>query len=433
MTRLDNVHPTGTAGEAKADACAEGHLRYLVELSRIGTILTSTFDLERILSLLMELSLEISGTEVGSIMLLQDGSLRTATTWGLEEEVVRSLATSSGEAVLERVVASREPFWLDRSSARSVTGTGGREVFIKSFACFPLQVRQRLIGVLTVVNKVEDLPWGELDIELLRGLAQFAAVAIENSRLHRVSLEKQALEKELALAREVQMSLLPKCRPATGRVTVAANYTPAEVVGGDYYDFVELGDDRLALAIGDVSNKGVSAALYMTATRGVLRAQALQGYGPAEVLGRLNEFLCGDFGRTSYMFVSLFYGVLDLGRMRFTFSNAGHCPPVLLRKEGGESILLRTGNTVLGQLPDLEPEEASVGIRPGDTLIFYTDGIIEARNEAGRIFGKNRLTEMLENCRSLDVSSIAGELLRSVESFERMREDDLTLVVLRVN
>jgi serine phosphatase RsbU (regulator of sigma subunit) len=241
--------------------------------------------------------------------------------------------------------------------------------------------------------------------------------------------ERLRIEQELRVARLIQQTLLPKSAPELGGYQIAAYYRPAREVGGDFYDFLELEDGRLGLVVGDVSGKGIPAALVMANTRSVLRTIA-QGGGiaPGEVLAEANEILYPDI--PSNMFVTCFYGVLDPSSDTFTYANSGHDLPYLHRK--GEAEELRARGMPLGLMSSMGYEEMELVLEPGDRVLFYSDGLVEAHDPEGEMFGFPRLRALVaEHAEERELGDFLLEELYSFVGEGWEQEDDITLVTLR--
>jgi serine phosphatase RsbU (regulator of sigma subunit)/anti-sigma regulatory factor (Ser/Thr protein kinase) len=296
----------------------------------------------------------------------------------------------------------------------------------------PLITNGELIGLLNVGRRLSDQDFSADDRRLLETLAAQAAPAVRVGQLVR---EQQAeirargrLEQELAVAQLIQQNFLPKQLPELDGWSVAAYYRPARAVGGDFYDFIELPHGRLGLVIGDVTDKGVPAAMVMAATRSVLRASAQRLIDPGMVLARVNENLCPDIPEN--MFVTCFYGVLDPASGHLRYANAGHNLPLV--RTGGEASELRATGMPLGLLPGMDYEERETTLREGASVLLYSDGLVEAHDDDREMFGTPRVSELI--ARGGEPSAVIGGLLEALDSFtgsEREQEDDITLVVVR--
>ena len=294
----------------------------------------------------------------------------------------------------------------------------------------PLLVEGRTIGVFNLESDLEDA-FHDGHLELLTAFASHAAVAVERARLTRELLERRRLEKELAIARDIQLSFLPKSAPVISGYELAGAARPHAEVGGDYFDFIRVSDGRLGLAIADSSGKGIPAALLMAGFRMSLLAEIRNEFAIRAVMRKVNSLLHESIDRDK--FVTAFYGVLDVKNRALVFSNAGHNPPLLLRKDGTLEPLVE-GGVALGVLPDAQYEERPLALSPGDTLLLYTDGVSEAESPTGEQYGQSRLEQLLIRLQGRPAQQILDGVVEDVLAFAgaRGQNDDLTLMVVRV-
>ena len=301
------------------------------------------------------------------------------------------------------------------------------------FLIVPLRHGQDLLGLLFLGSKVTGRGFNAEDRSLLSALGDQIGVAIKNSHLHKESVQKTRLEEELTFARNVQQSFLPAHFPPMQPLDIWAQNLPSKFVSGDYYDVVPLGEDEFLIAIGDVSGKGVPAALLMSMLRAALRTQARDRVSLAEMMGVLNRLI--HESTSDREFVTLFLARVDRRQMRLQYSNGGHNPPLLRRADGSIEKLER-GGLLLGAFEGVEFEDGTVDLRADDVLVLYTDGLTEAIRADGAMFGDERLEAFLSQILPGDS---ACELLGRLESTCRQwvegaeLEDDLTLMVLRVD
>jgi serine phosphatase RsbU (regulator of sigma subunit) len=307
-----------------------------------------------------------------------------------------------------------------------------REEGFRGHAVVPLVSEGRSIGVLMLDTRQPRAP-NEEDVRLLRLIANQAAIALENARLQQEEVQRRQFEHELALGRQVQLSLLPKSCPAVAGWECAAVYEPARIVAGDFYDFVELPgkSGRLGFVIADVVGKGVAAALYMALSRTMVRTAALSGRHPAEALVRANKLILKD--SRSDQFVTVFYAVLDPHNGKLVYSNAGHNRPLWLRAATGEVRELTARGIVLGIFEEVELEEQEIDVAPGDLLLFYTDGVTEATNAEGQLFGEDRLRAVLAEHTTSTAEQVIQAVTGAVKAFvgDTPQSDDMTLFVLK--
>ena len=333
----------------------------------------------------------------------------------------------SGQGIVGHVIRTAETVLSGdvRSDPRYVDG---RQATCSELAV-PIVSNAQVIGAL---NLESDRPgaFGASDAELLQFFCSVAAIAIEKALLHRQVLEKQRLESQLRIARQVQAGLLPAAPPELPGWDVAAVNLPTWEIGGDYFDYVPLPDGRLGLVVADVSGKGVPAALIMATFRAALRTALRRDGCATGVAEEMNQVLLEVTGAAR--FVTAVYGILDPRSGRFEYVNCGHNPPLLLAADG-ESLLLERGGPALGLVLDAPYERGEVALGPGHLLALYTDGVVEPADGQGEEFGRERLERRLRGC----AGQPAGDTILSVVDATRTwahstgYADDFTLVVVR--
>jgi serine phosphatase RsbU (regulator of sigma subunit)/anti-sigma regulatory factor (Ser/Thr protein kinase) len=298
----------------------------------------------------------------------------------------------------------------------------------------PLVTQGELIGLLNLGPRLSDQDYSGDDRRLLESLAAQAAPAVRVGQLVREQeaeiRSRERLEQELAVARLIQQNFLPRELPRPQGWGIAAEYLPAREVGGDFYDFIDLPGGRLGLVVGDVTDKGVPAALVMAATRSVLRASAQRLVDPGAVLERVNEHLCPDIPEN--MFVTCLYGVLEPETGRLVFANAGHNLPVVARD--GEVSELRARGMPLGLMPGMSYEETEAVLEPGAHLLLYSDGLTEAHDPHREMFGSGRLSAAMAEHGGAPGERLITELMSALAGFtggSGEQEDDITLVAIR--
>jgi sigma-B regulation protein RsbU (phosphoserine phosphatase) len=298
----------------------------------------------------------------------------------------------------------------------------------------PLQVQDRVSGVVYVDNRLRAGIFSQNDLDLLSAIASSAAIAIENARLYRLAVDKGRLERELQLASDVQASLLPHKIPEVPGWEFAACWLPARQVSGDYYDFVPGDGGQLGLVIGDVSDKGMPAALFMALTRSVVRASTIHAPSVADAITHANQLISADSGEG--MFVTLFFGLLDAGTGDLTYVNAGHNAPLLCRAGGAEAgslIELRPTGIALGLAEDLPFEQRTVHLDPGDLLVLYTDGVTDATGAGPERFGVGRLHRVIREQREASAAGFLEMLKDAIREFtgSAPQFDDIAIVIAK--
>ena len=298
----------------------------------------------------------------------------------------------------------------------------------------PLVSQGELIGLLNLGPRRSQQEYSADDRALFNNLAIQAAPAVRVAQLVRQqqaeAQERERIEQELRVARLIQQTLLPKAVPEPPGWKVAVYYQPAREVGGDFYDFIGLPDGRLGLVVGDVADKGVPAALVMATTRSILRGAAQPSKSPGQVLERANEMLCPDI--PANMFVTCLYAVLDPASGLLQYANAGHHLPYL-RYAGGVAELRATGMP-LGLMPGMHYEDKEMLLKPGDNVLFYSDGLVEAHNPQREMFGFPRLRKVVAEHPTGGAAALVDLLLAKLARFtgdDWEQEDDITLVTLQ--
>jgi len=301
---------------------------------------------------------------------------------------------------------------------------------VRSLLCVPMMVKSALMGVLTVYNKREGTVFTEEDQRLLAIIAAQSAQVVENARLYEEEQALQHMQEEVRLAAKIQLDLLPQAPPAVPGYDIAGKSIPAQLVGGDYFDFIPIDGSRIAVCLGDVSGKGLPASLLMANVQATLRGQTLLSESAKICLQRSNKLL---YQSTSpEKFVTLFYGILDSARHSLCFSNAGHDNPFHF-KAAPDPGRLSTGGVVLSIMEDFPYEEETILVGPGDMIVVYSDGVTEAVNPHQELFGEARLAETIRAHRDAPASAMVDHIVAAVKAHAGTapQMDDITLVVLR--
>jgi len=301
-----------------------------------------------------------------------------------------------------------------------------------SLAIASLKMRNDIKGFLVAAKKGEFI-FDDEDKNALETFSDYASVAIENSRLLEESIEKERMEKELDVAREIQQKILPAKNPEFDNLSISTVFIPAFEVGGDYYDFFELGNDKLGFIIADVSGKGISAAFVMAEIKGIFESLTQTIDTPKEVLVKANQILKRTLERKT--FISAAFGLLDTKTEEMTIARAGHCPIILLRDN--EVVDVRPAGIGLGlhfgEIFEKSIEEIKIKLKADDTIVLYTDGITEAKNVAQEDFGDGHFEKALLESNDQDANGIANKVMREITEFtkDNSQHDDITLVILK--
>ncbi|NDJ84874.1 MAG: GAF domain-containing protein [Chloroflexi bacterium] len=294
----------------------------------------------------------------------------------------------------------------------------------------PLSAQGTLVGAMLVDYVSLEGPGEQRRLNILTGIADQCALAIQTARLQEEALAVRGFEREMELARGIQLSLLPEHPPQIVGWDIAAYYRPARLVGGDFYDFIPLSDGKYAIVVADVADKGVAAAMFMTICRTIIRAVASSKRGPRETLEQVNKLIVQD--NRSDLFVTCWYGILDPKTKALAYCSGGHNPPLLIRREG-QFYDLRLKGMALGILEAVHLQEDTIDLQDEDVLLIYTDGLSEARRDDMTEFGETELYINAVKCRHCDAESFMNRVVVAVDTFTGNQPvfDDLTLVVLK--
>jgi sigma-B regulation protein RsbU (phosphoserine phosphatase) len=352
------------------------------------------------------------------------------------------------EAGPERVYLDDEDSWVNTREVpdeerRKLTSLGPQLLI-------PLALKQKLLGIISLGQKRSEAPYSSTDVRLLKSVAMQTALALSNAELTSAIAEeighREKLNREIEIAREVQERLFPQHLPAISGLDYFGCCRTALGVGGDYYDFLALPEGKLGVALGDVSGKGIAAALTMASLQASLRADAMRaGNDIAGLITRVNAMLYD--ASTEDRYATLFYAQYDSATRRLSYVNAGHCPPILFRASANGrprtdhapqtahamERLDKAGGTVVGLLPKCAYEQAEVSLFPGDLLVIYTDGFSEAMSPDLEEWGEARLFEAVASCDGLPAKDSISKIMKAADAFAAgaPQSDDMTLVVLR--
>jgi sigma-B regulation protein RsbU (phosphoserine phosphatase) len=398
----------------------------LLELSRT---ISTPLELDGVIEAIFKALRQVVGFDAAAIYLVNRKTLalEMVSEYGYPADSDEAFQLQVGQGIVGWVAKTGEPVIVPdvRRDSRYVQA---REETRSELAA-PLLLEGRTIGVFNLESNLEDA-YHEGHLDLLSAFAAQAAVAIERARLTRELLERRHLEKELTIARDIQLSFLPKSNPILPGFEIAGTSRPHDQVGGDYYDFIRVSESRLGIAIADVAGKGIPAALLMAGFRMSLLAEIRNEFAIRAVMRKVNSLVYESTDR--HVFVTAFYGLLDSRNRGLTFSNAGHNPPILHRADG-TIIPLVDGGVALGVLPDAQYEDRPIAIRPGDVLVFYTDGISEAESPTGEQFGTSRIEQRIAELAGRSAQEILDGIISTVLQWcgTRGPNDDLTVVVLK--
>lgn len=409
--------------------------KIIAVVAEVSQALIYHMPLDKLLDHVMDVLIQHLPMDRGVLMLKDEATL------ALEPKVVRvqNAALRMQNIFVSQTIVNTA---LERNSAILISDIQADEGLrvqvsvvqaqIHSAMCVPLWNNQNIIGLIYCDRASLLEQFTEDDLRLLTLLANLAAVKIENARLYEVSLRNAQLEREMALAVQIQKNFLPRVEPDFAPYEISGNARACRRVGGDYYDYIPVDPNRLALVIADVSGVGVSASLLMASLRGALHEKFPGTVDLGDLAAKLNDFVYSS--SDSHLFISFFLAIIDRRTDEAAYVNAGHNPPILQPRQGPARLLESTG-LCLGMFPDQSYEARRIALAPGDILCLYTDGIVESRQGEHDEYGDERLAESLRNFGSQPARVIRDKIFEDVFAFSGCSEagDDMTLVVVKRN
>ncbi len=406
--------------------------------------LSSVPFLDDLLALVLDTAIDLTGAERGFVMLKEQGDeLGFRCARNNKKQSLEGSLFQTSQRVPRDVFKSGKPVVItdlefeEQEQSHEFT----RQLGLRSVCCVPLRyltmhesgghstiARAETIGVLYVDSSNTAACVSKSRIDALETLASEAAMAIYNARLYKVSQDMRRMDEQLAVAREIQQALLPQPERVLPYACASSHNIPCYQIGGDFFDYFDLSDGRFGFAIGDVAGKGVPAAILASMVQGAFSSQSFSNAPLTEIIGKVNRKLSqrGPGNR----FVTFFFGILDR-EGNCIYVNAGHNPPLLLSQDGSLKELT-VGGMVLGLFPEAQYESGTIRLNPGEHLVLFTDGVVEALNPSGEEFGIERLSELLQSSTQLPASEILVRIREAVLSFSTHapQHDDITMMVL---
>ena len=402
----------------------------LAVLNEIATELISILDLDLLLARVGSLLRRLIDYQMFSIMLLDEKgeTLITRYAWrfGYGHAPMRRISITSG--LVGAAVREWRP--INVPDVRKDQRYLPMNSETRSELVVPLFYKERVIGVLDLEH-TRTAFFNDDHVRTLTTMAAQVAIAIENARLYQaIKRQEEQLERDINMAREVQLRLLPTNPPTHEHAELAVSFLPARTIGGDLYDFLDYSPDQTAIVLGDVSGKAAPAALFAALVSGIMRSAAQQKLPPAAMLSLLNDAL--QERRLESQYVVMLYALWNDENRTLTVANSGAVQPIFCR--GGQNVTVKAEGFPLGMFPSATYEEFNVATQPGDAIVFVSDGILDAENEKGDMYGEERLAKLLCGSRDLPAQHIASSILSDVTQFQGSKDrfDDETIIVLRV-
>jgi len=408
----------------------------VIELSTIVEAtkrLNSTLDLAELLNIILQLTTRHTGAERGTVFLVdhERNEIWSLVGIGLDQQEIRLPVTrgiAGWVAQHGETVNLADAYTDPRFESEVDLRLGFRT---RSLLCQPIRNKDgEIIGVLQLLNKKSGA-FTQADEAMLRAISDHVALALENAQLHRELLHKQRMERDLALARSIQLGLLPEHPPQIDGFDIAVSHRPSLEVGGDYYDFIRLAPDTLLTVVADVEGKGVGSAMVMANLQATLHALIAHLHSLERLVASLNDMILAD--TRGQKFMTMFVALLDQPHQTLHYVNAGHVPPAVVRANGTVDYL-REGGMVVGLFPSQHYERGYVRMEKGDIFVGCTDGITEASNSQDEEYGQKRLVELVAKERALPAAEIVKTTFTEVDMFSRggTHEDDRVLLILKV-
>lgn len=419
-----------------------GAMKELSSIIEATKKLNSTLDLGELISIILQIATRQTGAERGTVFLVdhQRNEIWSLVGLGLEQQVIRLPAERgiAGWVAREGSAVRLENAYDDPRFEPDIDRKLGFKT--QQLMCLPIRNEGGdIIGVLQLLNKPEGFT--DEDEAFLDALSAHVALALEKAQLHRERVEKEKMERDLALAREIQAGLLPEAPPRFPGIEIAVSHRASQMVGGDYYDFLPVqvdGKEALLLVVADVEGKGAASALVMANVQATLHALADHIESLEKLPATINHKLLmgarssATTGGRMTKYLSMFLALVESGGRNLIYVNAGHVPPAVIRADGSVEWL-EAGGMIVGLLPDVEFECGTVALGAGDLLVACTDGITEAMDSVGNEFSRQRMAELVTRVRQGSPEEIMRTVLGEVETHSRngMYEDDRILMVMK--
>lgn len=409
-------------------------IKELTAINRISLLIGKNMDYD--INTLFQRTIEIiaESLEIERISLFikdeESGQLRIVGARGIGEDQFNELSPSG--KIMGQIFLTGNPILVGDITESGRFGHYKRFRYkTKSFLCVPLKVKQKTVGILNLADKKSGIPFDLEDLQTIETIAMQISETYENSLFYQELIDKQRLERELEVASKIQQSILPSSFPSKHGLDIAAASMPATEIGGDFYDITDCGHGTYAAYIADVSGKGIPAALFMALSHSAMRIVSGSLKQPEEVLSKANNFIISDSRKG--MFVTLFYLLIDTQNLSFSYACAGHNEQIHYDSAADELKLIKSRGIPLGIMPDRNFPQVVQRYNPGDFIVLYTDGVLDAINEEKVDFSMERLLETIRSSRNLTAAQIVARIQDEVEAFcgEIKQFDDLTLMVIK--
>jgi phosphoserine phosphatase RsbU/P len=400
-------------------------------INKVNLVIKSIYNLDHLLTILMEFILNIAKSEMGSIQLKQkDGLFISRIHSNFPDKVRKGFRFKNKKTISEHVQTTKENCFIEKYTTNKNISPNPK-ILIDSYLCIPILVQNELIGIVNIARKSENKnpKISKEDVKTLTMITNLSGTAIQNALLYKQVIFKEKLDQELKVANQIQKRLLPETTPKLDVVDFGAGSFPAHDIGGDYYDFFTLSSGKIGIIVADIVGKGIPAGLFMAMLKSTLHTNILPYDSPQKALEKINKILFND--SVINKFVPAIYAILDPTTLELKYCNAGHEPGLILRKN--KISILDSVGFPLGGYEEADYEEKSLILEDSDTVLLYTDGLVEARGNRNSSFGINRLKTLLRETISLGAQEIVNGLKHKIDVFSKNQgqHDDLTMIVIK--
>lgn len=414
---------------------SNSQVKNLEKILSVNATINSTLDLDHLLAVVMNTAADVMKARASSLMLLNEkgDELLFKVALGCKANTLKnSFSVKVGEGIAGTVAKTGKSLIVNdtrtdkRFAKRFDDATGFKT---DAILCVPLRAKEKIIGILEAINPIGRKGFDQNDLKFFEIFADQAAIAVENARLHAESLKQEKAKQELLIAHEIQQSFLPDLSGKAFNLDIAASSIPARDVGGDFYDVIKIDETKTGIIIGDVSGKGVPAALYMVRAISEFRFLITQTHRPSELLTGLNNRLAES--GTRGMFVTLTYLVVCSKSETIEYASAGHHAIMRRLPSGATELLPNPGGPPAGFFPGGQYEQTNAEIKPGQMFALYTDGVTEARNKKGQEYKYEGLKQCLQTGRA-NAGDYAKAILEDLRIFTKdaPQHDDITALTL---
>lgn len=406
----------------------------LTVLNDLAIAASSTLEVEQMLDIIVQKSIKAVRAEQGKIMLVTEQQGAPLQTLIRQDNFSgKSTTYNVGTHITGWVLKNQKPLFIENlaTDTRFAT-TDNEKKEVRSVLCVPIWFSAKIVGILMVTNKKTNDPFSENDLRLLSIIAAQSGQLIRNSQLQEEAIEKKRMEQELSLAHKIQMSLIPQKVPQSDFLEIASYFSPADEVGGDYYDFFQIDVNRIGIVLADVSGHGVSAAMIMTMVKGILNTIVYQSISVDEALREINLILSNIAPRD--VFVTMIVLTFDSDRKMLTLSNAGHNPILYYNSTSNAHEWIKLPGCALNLTPEATYQIKEIPLNPNDYFILYTDGVTETTNSKSEMYEEKGLLAAVKASTQDSASQILQNIQKDLIGFsgDSPQADDIALLAVRI-